>query len=103
MKNRCIVRVVGRVPVLTDEGGCAKVIGMSSSPTFAMQWLEQRRRAAVALQRVEDDELRALTDAEARSQTEALLAAAPIARMVEGRHHRSGLVDQQRIFARARR
>lgn len=76
---------------------------MGARPTFAALWLEQRRLGAIAVQRVEDDELRRITDDEARAQTEALLSAAPIALMSADRRDRSGFVEQQRVFARSRR
>jgi hypothetical protein len=72
-------------------------------PPHALAWLAQRRAGAHAVEAVELRELRALDPAIALACSEALLAAAPIARMVESRRATSGFVEQQRIFARARR
>lgn len=76
---------------------------MGAQPTFAAMWLEQRRLAATSVQAIEDDELRRLTDHEALAQSEALLAAAPLALMTADRRASSGLVEQQRLLARSRR
>jgi len=72
-------------------------------PEFAEAWLRQRERAAVEVAQVEDEELRRLDDPEALRLSDALLAAAPIEQMVADRKTTSGFVEQQRLFARARR
>ena len=76
---------------------------MSSSGADARSWLAQQRAAAIALAELNDRELRDLSDAEALRMTEAVLSATPIATMNDGRRSTSGLVEQQRLFARARR
>jgi hypothetical protein len=66
-------------------------------------WLRQRQLGAIEVAKIEARELRELDPATALAQSEALLAAAPIAVMSAGRRETSGLVEQQRLFARARR
>lgn len=59
----------------------------------------QWRRAGPALARVHRDELRRLTDADALAAAEELLE---LARLLPPPSGVSGLVEQQRLFARAR-
>jgi hypothetical protein len=66
-------------------------------------WLRQRDDGAKAVVAIERRELQALDDAEALRQSEALLAATPIADVADSRRCTSGFVEQQRLFARARR
>ena len=72
-------------------------------PAHARAWLRQRESGAVALTAIEDAELRHLDDAAALAQSEALLAATPLNDVAAERRSTSGFVEQQRIFARARR
>jgi hypothetical protein len=72
-------------------------------PIYARDWLRQRDAGAAAVMAVEARELSELSSAAALAQSEALLAAAPIDTMVEGRRASSGFVEQQRIFSRSRR
>jgi hypothetical protein len=72
-------------------------------PAHARAWLRQRELGAVALAAIEDDELRHLDVAAALAQSEALLAATPLDAVTEERRLRSGFVEQQRLFGRARR
>lgn len=58
---------------------------------------------AVAVAAIEDAELRGLGDASALAQSEALLSAMPVTSLIAERRLTSGFVEQQRIFARARR
>jgi hypothetical protein len=60
-----------------------------------LQW----RSAAVALETVRRDELRGLTDQEALAAADALLCLVALAPTEE---KLTGLVEQQRLFARAR-
>lgn len=76
---------------------------MSTSPPFAATWLRQRRDGALAVALVEHTELRALNGAEALGLSETLLAAVPVSGLPEHRRIWSGLVEQQRLFMRARR
>jgi hypothetical protein len=69
----------------------------------ARAWLRQREAGAAAVAAIEERELAELTATEALAQSEALLAAAPIEVMLQGRRQCSGLVEQQRLFMRARR
>ena len=61
--------------------------------------VEQWRSAAIALESVRRQELRDLTDEEALQAADALLSLVPLAPADE---RLTGLVDQQRLFARAR-
>ena len=72
-------------------------------PAHARAWLRQRDLGAVALAAIEADELRQLDVAAALAQSEALLAATPLDAVSEERRSTSGFVEQQRLFARARR
>jgi hypothetical protein len=74
-----------------------------SLPAHARAWLEQRDAGAIAVAAVEEGELRNLGEDEALAQSEALLMATPLEALSEERRSTSGLVEQQRLFARARR
>jgi len=71
-------------------------------PPFAKAWLRQRDAGDVAVASVEAAELRALSPAKALEWADALLSAAPIADASRARRDSSGLVEQQRLFARGR-
>jgi hypothetical protein len=72
---------------------------MVSQPGFARAWLRQRVAGEAAISAIEEAELRRLGPAEALRLSDALLSVTPsgLTRPV------SGLIEQQRIFARARR
>jgi hypothetical protein len=72
-------------------------------PPFARSWLRQRELGAAALQAIEDAELARLDPAMALAQTEMLLSAVRLDDLPEERRTSSGFVEQQRLFARARR
>lgn len=72
-------------------------------PAYARAWLRQREGGALAVVAIEDAELRKLHGDTALAQSEALLAATPLDLVTEERRSTSGFVEQQRIFARARR
>ncbi|HEX4421047.1 MAG TPA: hypothetical protein VH165_24185 [Kofleriaceae bacterium] len=72
-------------------------------PPFARSWLRQRELGAAALQAIEDAELCRLDPAMALAQTEMLLSAVRLDDLPEERRTSSGFVEQQRLFARARR
>jgi hypothetical protein len=76
---------------------------MSSLPSFAATWLRQRDAGAAAVALVEDAELAALSDTEGLRLADALLGAVRIADIDDTRRTSSGLIEQQRLFARARR
>lgn len=61
-------------------------------------WLAQWRRAAVALEEQERDELELLTDEEALKATEALLALSSVTSLDPGRTETSGLVELQALL-----
>ncbi len=68
-------------------------------PEDQRAWLRQRSAGALAVAEVEMRELRELGAGAALVNSEALLAAAPIAIMTAGRRETSGFVEQQRLFA----
>ncbi|HEY2030553.1 MAG TPA: hypothetical protein VGH20_15240 [Myxococcales bacterium] len=70
-------------------------------PHFAQQWLRQWQNAAVELEKIRRDELRALSDADALLAIDALLSLP--AAVPDDRWKTSGLVEQQRRFARVGR
>lgn len=72
-------------------------------PEFAAAWFLQRTAGSAALDAVNADELRGLTEVEALQRTDALLAIGAAAPRSPDRERYSGFVEQQRIFARARR
>jgi len=72
-------------------------------PAQARAWLRQHDVGAAAVAAIEDAELCQLDPAAALAQSEALLSATPLDAVTEERVSSSGLVEQQRIFARARR
>ncbi|HEY5925821.1 MAG TPA: hypothetical protein VIV11_29240 [Kofleriaceae bacterium] len=76
---------------------------MSRIPSFARAWLAQRESGNQALAAIARNELRALDDTTALQQSDALLAATPRDAVADGRRATSGFVDQQRLFARARK
>lgn len=79
------------------------LLTMSALPPFARAWLRQRDAGAAAVAAIEAAELRKLDAAEALKQADALLAATPVDAIAPSRRATSGLVEQQRLFARARR
>jgi hypothetical protein len=76
---------------------------MADQPPFAVAWLRQRELGATAVAAIEEDELRRLDGDEALRLADALLAATPREAIDPSRRTSSGFVEQQRLFARARR
>ena len=78
---------------------------MERQPPFAAAWYAQHDAASGALSKVHDDELHALTDAEALLRSDALLSmtASTGPALPEHRRTSSGLVEQQALFSRRRR
>jgi hypothetical protein len=76
---------------------------MSTLPPYARAWLHQRDTGAKAVATIEAAELQALDTAHALEQADALLSATPIDEVAPSRRTTSGLIEQQRLFARARR
>ena len=64
------------------------------------RWVETWRKAGPALAAIEREELRSMTDDERRRAIEAVLSLAPVC--TEPRST-SGLIEQQKRFARLRR
>ena len=67
------------------------------------RWVEQWRRAAVALEEQRRAELRAMSDRDALAASEALLSMALVIPLKPERITDSGLVQQQSLFHRRRR
>ena len=67
------------------------------------RWVEQWRTTGPMLEAIRAEELRAMTDEQARAASEMLLAAAPIPGDPRTHSTTSGLIEQQRIFARGRK
>jgi hypothetical protein len=65
---------------------------------YMLKW----RETAAALERFKREEFRAMTDDEARATSEMLLGMGPFPGNLRPESVTSGLVEQQRIFARAR-
>jgi hypothetical protein len=76
---------------------------MADQPPFARAWLRQRELGAAAVAAIEAEELRQLDADEALSLSDALLEATPLEAVEATRRTWSGFVEQQRLFARARR
>ena len=66
------------------------------------RWVEQWRITGPMLEAIKREDLQAMTEAEACAISESLLSAIPFPRPPGPRDHYSGLIEQQRIFARAR-
>jgi hypothetical protein len=76
---------------------------MAALPSFALAWLRQREQGAAAVAEIEARELRDLDADEALGLSDALLAVPPLEAAEATRRTWSGFVEQQRLFARARR
>jgi hypothetical protein len=68
-----------------------------------LRWMEQWRRAAVALEEQRRAELQAMSDQDALAASEALLSMAQVIPLKSERITDSGLVQQQALFHRRRR
>lgn len=79
--------------------GSDSILLIMALPAHARAWLRQRELGAIAVAAIEDAELRQLDATAALAQSEMLLAATSSTE----RRSTSGFVEQQRIFARARR
>jgi hypothetical protein len=86
-KNRPVTGAVGRID------------GVGAAPDKTTAVVAQWRQAGPALAQVHRDELRQLTDAEALAAAEELL---DLMWLLPPSTGESGLVEQQRLFARAR-
>lgn len=72
------------------------------TPEHEQQWMQQWRRAAVALEQVRRAELARMTDEEALQATHRLLVLVGRAYCDPHRFTSSGLVEQQRWFQKIR-
>lgn len=70
---------------------------LATTPKEQQAYMAQWRAAAVALEQVKMDELRAMTAAEAAKASQDLLSLGPFP-LPEARRLTSGFVEQQRIF-----
>ncbi len=75
---------------------------LAETPEEQRAWMAQWRSAEKALLEVKREELRALTEEEARAATEELLGSIPFPLPPELERKTSGLVEQQRWFSKAR-
>ena len=66
------------------------------------RWVEQWRTTGPLLEAIRAEELRAMTEEQARAASEMLLAAAPSPHDWWPDPLSSGLIEQQRIFQRSR-
>lgn len=75
---------------------------LAETPEEQRAWMAQWRAAEKALLEVKRQELRALTEEEARHYSQILLSMISFPRPPSERDRTSGLVEQQRWFAQAR-
>ena len=76
---------------------------LAETPEEQRKWMEQWRHAAVALRQVKREELRAMTDEDAKKASDILLQEVAGFYRAPKTLTSSGLVEQQRWFARARK
>jgi hypothetical protein len=76
---------------------------LAVTPEDQRRWMDAWRLAAVALEEVKREELQAMTEEEACAASDMLLSMGPFPESGRARSETSGLVEQQRIFMRARR
>jgi hypothetical protein len=77
-------------------------VKLATTPEEQREWVAQWKRAAVALNAVKREELQNLTEEEARKASSMLLGMVSFPRPPGPREETSGLVEQQRWFAKAR-
>lgn len=78
------------------------ILGTMAVESMALAWFRQRMSGAAAVERVQDQELVAMSDEEAVAQSDALLSM-PTNLPDPARNGWSGFVEQQTLFLRARR
>ncbi len=76
---------------------------LATTPEEQQAWMSQWRNAAIELEKVKREELQALTDERAFEISNMLLRMGPFPGCGRACSQDSGLVEQQRIFGRARR
>jgi hypothetical protein len=77
-------------------------IHLAETPEEQKQWMKQWRNAAIALRQVKREELRAMTDEDAVRAFNSLDLPPHDFPRAPDRMDGSGLVEQQRIFQKAR-
>lgn len=87
---------------MSDKNSEQPKIRMAETPEEQKQWMAQWRLAEKALLEVKREELRALTDEEAQATSDLLLEGVAEFYIPPRQRDFSGLVEQQRIFAKAR-
>jgi hypothetical protein len=95
----CTLCWTGYTSTMALAVGTLASMGMGAAEDRTAAVVTQWRRAGPALAQVRRDELRRLTDAEALAAAEELL---DLVRLLPPLTGASGLVEQQRLFARAR-
>ncbi len=88
---------------MSEQDSGPKKLHLAETPEEQKRWMAQWREAEVALLEVKRAELRALTDEDAQAVCDVLLANADEFYIRPQMKTSSGLVEQQRIFMRARR
>ena len=76
---------------------------LAETPEEQQTWMKQWRAAAVALRQVKREELRAMTDAQAIAAFNSLDTPPEFGYRNPERLNSEGLIEQQRIFRKARR
>jgi hypothetical protein len=76
---------------------------LAETPEEQQAWMKQWRAAEVALRQVKREELRAMTDAQAIAAFNSLDTPPELGYRSPERLNSEGLIEQQRIFGKARR
>lgn len=76
---------------------------LAETPEEQRKWMNQWREAAAALRQVKREELRAMTDEDAVAAFNALDMPPDLVWRSPERENSEGLIEQQRIFSKARR
>ena len=75
---------------------------LAETPEEQRKWMDQWRAAAIALRQVKREELRAMTDEDAVRAFNALDVPPELGYRSPERTNSEGLIEQQRIFGKAR-
>ena len=78
-------------------------VKLATSPEEQRAWMDQWRSAAIALEEVKREDLQAMTEEQACAMSNMLLSMGPFPESGRVLSNTSGLVEQQRIFMRARK
>jgi len=79
------------------------IMHLAETPEEQQAWMKQWRAAEVALRQVKREELRAMTDAQAIAAFNSLDTPPELGYRSPERLNSEGLIEQQRIFGKARR